>query len=287
MRHYDKVGVLAELLGAVRRHNINVETMQNTIFLGAEFGLCANPSRGPAQQRAGQRNPSAPRHHPRRRHRATRDMIQIDSHSSASRLPGLAQVPIVPRAVQRLRAGIPLVLRSDVAAEPSPDSEEVLLCDLRGQPIATALWVAQGPLAARLWSLSGESFSERDDRRAAQSGTGATATDQRRARCLPAGAMAKQTFAGPVCRLLCRCRGDSNCDPRDGSPQKRNRRSHSCSFCRLSGCSFAMTAVRATWNRCRVKGFLRGGPLRMARFHDAGSTMEADLLARSQDRQLS
>jgi len=40
VRHYDKVGVLAELLGAVRRHNINVETMQNTIFLGAK-AACA------------------------------------------------------------------------------------------------------------------------------------------------------------------------------------------------------------------------------------------------------
>ena len=40
VRHYDKVGVLAELLGAVRRHNINVETMQNTIFCGAQ-AACA------------------------------------------------------------------------------------------------------------------------------------------------------------------------------------------------------------------------------------------------------
>jgi D-3-phosphoglycerate dehydrogenase len=40
VRHYDKVGVLAELLGAVRRHDINVETMQNTIFCGAR-AACA------------------------------------------------------------------------------------------------------------------------------------------------------------------------------------------------------------------------------------------------------
>ncbi len=40
VRHYDKVGVLAEILGAVRRHNINVETMQNTIFCGAK-AACA------------------------------------------------------------------------------------------------------------------------------------------------------------------------------------------------------------------------------------------------------
>ena len=36
MRHFDKVGVLAEVLGAIRRHNINVEEMENTIFEGAQ-----------------------------------------------------------------------------------------------------------------------------------------------------------------------------------------------------------------------------------------------------------
>jgi D-3-phosphoglycerate dehydrogenase len=36
VRHYDKVGVLAEVLGAIRRHAINVEEMSNTIFDGAQ-----------------------------------------------------------------------------------------------------------------------------------------------------------------------------------------------------------------------------------------------------------
>lgn len=40
VRHHDKVGVLAEVLGAIRRHNINVETMQNMIFQGAK-AACA------------------------------------------------------------------------------------------------------------------------------------------------------------------------------------------------------------------------------------------------------
>jgi D-3-phosphoglycerate dehydrogenase len=35
VRHLDKVGVLAEVLGAIRRHDINVEEMENTIFEGA------------------------------------------------------------------------------------------------------------------------------------------------------------------------------------------------------------------------------------------------------------
>jgi D-3-phosphoglycerate dehydrogenase len=36
VRHFDKVGVLAEVLGAIRRHEINVEEMDNTIFDGAQ-----------------------------------------------------------------------------------------------------------------------------------------------------------------------------------------------------------------------------------------------------------
>ena len=35
VRHLDKVGVLAEVLGSIRRHDINVEEMENTIFEGA------------------------------------------------------------------------------------------------------------------------------------------------------------------------------------------------------------------------------------------------------------
>lgn len=36
VRHLDRVGVLAEVLGAIRRHEINVEEMENTIFEGAQ-----------------------------------------------------------------------------------------------------------------------------------------------------------------------------------------------------------------------------------------------------------
>jgi D-3-phosphoglycerate dehydrogenase len=40
VRHHDRVGVLADVLGAIRRHNINVETMHNAIFQGAR-AACA------------------------------------------------------------------------------------------------------------------------------------------------------------------------------------------------------------------------------------------------------
>ena len=36
VRHHDRVGVLAEVLGAIRRHEINVEEMENIVFEGAQ-----------------------------------------------------------------------------------------------------------------------------------------------------------------------------------------------------------------------------------------------------------
>jgi D-3-phosphoglycerate dehydrogenase len=51
VRHYDKIGVLAEVLGAIRRHALNVEEMQNTVFEGAraasaKIRLSARPPQG-------------------------------------------------------------------------------------------------------------------------------------------------------------------------------------------------------------------------------------------------
>jgi D-3-phosphoglycerate dehydrogenase len=40
VRHYDKVGVLANVLGLIKRHDINVEELENTIFEGAK-AACA------------------------------------------------------------------------------------------------------------------------------------------------------------------------------------------------------------------------------------------------------
>jgi D-3-phosphoglycerate dehydrogenase len=39
VRHYDKVGVLAEVLGAIRNHGLNVEDMTNTIFAGSKAAV--------------------------------------------------------------------------------------------------------------------------------------------------------------------------------------------------------------------------------------------------------
>jgi D-3-phosphoglycerate dehydrogenase / 2-oxoglutarate reductase len=41
VRHFDRVGVLANVLGSLRRHNINVEEMDNQIFDGATAACCA------------------------------------------------------------------------------------------------------------------------------------------------------------------------------------------------------------------------------------------------------
>lgn len=40
VRHYDKVGVLANVLGAIREAGINVEEVQNTVFEGAAAACC-------------------------------------------------------------------------------------------------------------------------------------------------------------------------------------------------------------------------------------------------------
>ncbi len=41
VRHFDRVGVLANVLASLRRHNINVEEMDNQIFDGATAACCA------------------------------------------------------------------------------------------------------------------------------------------------------------------------------------------------------------------------------------------------------
>jgi D-3-phosphoglycerate dehydrogenase len=39
VRHYDKVGVLATVLGIIRKEGVNVEEMSNTIFQGAKAAV--------------------------------------------------------------------------------------------------------------------------------------------------------------------------------------------------------------------------------------------------------
>ena len=40
VRHYDKVGVLANVLGIIREAGINVEEVQNTVFDQAQAASC-------------------------------------------------------------------------------------------------------------------------------------------------------------------------------------------------------------------------------------------------------
>ncbi len=41
VRHYDRVGVLAAVLDALREEGINVEEMENAVFAGAKAACCA------------------------------------------------------------------------------------------------------------------------------------------------------------------------------------------------------------------------------------------------------
>ncbi len=40
VRHYDRVGVLANVLAIIKKHKINVQDMVNTIFENAKAAVC-------------------------------------------------------------------------------------------------------------------------------------------------------------------------------------------------------------------------------------------------------
>lgn len=194
---------------------------------------------------------------------------------------GLVQVPIVPRAVQRLRAGLPMVLRSDVTCEPPPSTELVLLSDLRGQPIATALWAPSGPLAARLWSMTGELFNEESLARRLRAALG-----RRRPLLLSGERDAFRVVHGEA-DLLPGLFVDRYAESAviQTATWAMDRRKPLLAELLQQLLPLERVVVRDDGSARdmeslpRERGFLRGGPLRQARFHDAGSTMEADLLS--------
>ncbi len=209
-------------------------------------------------------------------------MIEQPSQSPTLLSPsGLVQIPIVPRAVQRLKAGLPLVLRSDVTSEPPADTELVLLCDLRGQPVATALWVASGPLAARMWSMQGEGFGEVTLARRL-----AAALERRRSLLMSGERDAFRVVHGEA-DLLPGLFVDYYADAVviQTATRAMDRRKPLLADLLAQLLPIDRVVVRDDGSARdmeslpREKGFLRGGPLRRARFHDAGSTMEADLLS--------
>ena len=69
IRHFDRVGVPAEVLGRCGVTTSNVEAMHNTIFDGSPRRLRPHPPRHRPNAEL-KRDPRARRHHPRRRHRA-------------------------------------------------------------------------------------------------------------------------------------------------------------------------------------------------------------------------
>jgi len=194
---------------------------------------------------------------------------------------GLPQVPIVPRAVQRIKAGLPLILRADVTAEPPVETELVQLCDLRGQAIATALWVSQGPIAARLWSMQGEPFSDVVLARRL-----AAALERRRPLLLSGERDAFRVVHGEA-DLLPGLFVDRYADAVVIQTATRAMDRRKPLLSDLLGQILPIDRVlfrddgsaRDMESLPREKGFLRGGPLRRVRFHDAGSMMEVDLLS--------
>jgi 23S rRNA (cytosine1962-C5)-methyltransferase len=87
--------------------------------------------------------------------------VRESSATPAATTPTLATVVIGPRAVARVRGGHPWVRREDVRRGPewrggsrgeagAGSADVVRLIDERGRPIATALWSAAAPIAARV-----------------------------------------------------------------------------------------------------------------------------------------
>jgi 23S rRNA (cytosine1962-C5)-methyltransferase len=96
----------------------------------------------------------------------------LSSHALPSLRPaaaGALPVAVVsPRAAQRLRQGHPLVARAELVTPPEPASEVVLLVEQRGGrevPLATGLWCPRGPIAARLWSRQLQALDRAELRR--------------------------------------------------------------------------------------------------------------------------
>ena len=90
VRHYDCVGVLANVLARVREAGINVEAVRNTIFEQAQAASCAIDSRGAAAGRAARPDPRAARRGDVRRLLRSLTLIPSDP---APRLPTGRRLP--------------------------------------------------------------------------------------------------------------------------------------------------------------------------------------------------
>lgn len=195
---------------------------------------------------------------------------------------GLAVVRITSKAAKRLRAQKPLLLRAEVLSDPPPlSTDQVLLCDERGQAVATALWAAVGPVAARLWSLSGEPFS-RQIIEARLRETWARRRLLFRTRPRDAFRLVHAEADG-LPGLVVDCYGDAAVIQTGTQAMNRHKPLLAALVKELLPVSRIVCrddgSARDLESLPREAGFLLGGPSPTVRYHDAGSIMEADLLS--------
>ena len=82
-------------------------------------------------------------------------MSMSSSFQTAQPLPRLT---VSARAAEKLRRGAFFVRRDEVVGA-APSSDVIHLCDERGRELGSALWAARGPIAARLFDRQGSTLS--------------------------------------------------------------------------------------------------------------------------------
>lgn len=195
----------------------------------------------------------------------------------------VSAVTISARAAKKLRGGLPFVSRADVLDGPTGQTamDEVFLRDERGVAVGVGLWAERGPIGARLWSLSGERF-----------------TPEALALRLRAALLRRQPWLDGSRRdafrlvhgeadflpgLFIDCYAEAAAVQTSTQAMNRCRPLVCALLLRLLPCHRVVCrddgSARDLESLPRQAGFLAGGPVSRVRFHDAGSTMEADLLS--------
>lgn len=208
-------------------------------------------------------------------------MEQPQGAERASRSAVDAEVVLTPRGASRLRRAGGFVLRSDVAVPPPPGRDLVRVRDGRGQLLGSALWAERGPIAARLYArtdrpLDKDLLAER-----------IRAADHRR-RLLFASEPERDAYrvvhgeADLLPGLFVDRYGDAAVI--QTATAAMDAREPLLAELLRAELGVARVVVRDDGSARdleelpRRREILIGGPSATARFHDAGSLMEADLL---------
>lgn len=189
-------------------------------------------------------------------------------------------VTLSSRASERVRRGQVLIPRTEVVVPAASGAELVLLRDERGRPLGSALWASEGPVAARLWDPAGSLQLE-------------PLLEAR----LEAALVRRQLLLGERRDAYRLVHGEADLLPglfvdryadalvlqtATAVMDRRKARIAELLGKRLRSRLLVLRddgSARDLEGLPREKGVLVGGSSAVVRFHDAGSLMEADLLA--------